>query len=243
MKMGFLDFLDNLVGGRNTLYFAGCMERYVYPEISENYKKIISKCGIEFIQLDELCCGSPAISGGYSEDAKLLATKNYSLFKNHGVGRIITSCPACFSTLTKYAEILPKSNKKIKVEHSTVVIVDAIKRGKLKLKNVGNGEKVTIHDPCHLKHYNMFEETREILKAIGYTVGEMERSKDNSFCCGGGGGLRSNFPKISKEISKERSKEINSKFKTVITTCPLCYAQLKEFCNCIELSQVIINAI
>lgn len=240
--MGFLDFFDGLIGGRNNLYFPGCMERYVYPHISDNYKRILMSSGIDFILLNDVCCGSPAVSAGYKADAKLLAAKNYALFRDHGVGKVITSCPACFSTLKNYEKLLPDI-KKLKVEHSSVTIADAIKRGKLKLKSIGKNQKVTIHDPCHLKYYGLFDETREILKEMGFEVVEMKRSKTNSFCCGGGGGLRANFPSASKEIVKERAAEVKETAELVVTTCPLCYAQLKEVCNCKELSEVIVDAL
>ena len=243
MQMGILDKISEFIGGRNTLYFSGCMERYVFPNISENYKKILNICGVEFIQIDELCCGSPAISAGYTEDAKILAAKNYGRFKDHGVGKVITSCPACYSTLKTYEKLLPEMKIKTKIEHSTVTIADAIKRGKLKLNKIGKNEKVTIHDPCHLKHYGLFNETREILTAIGYNVIEMPHNKENAICCGGGGGLRANFPAISTEIAKSRAKEASNIANFIVTTCPLCYAQLREHCACKELSEVLINAI
>lgn len=57
----------------------------------------------------------------------------------------------------------------------------------------------------------------------------MRFNRENAFCCGGGGGLKSNFPQLSLEISKERVKQAEEVGANVlITSCPLCYLCLKE---------------
>ncbi|MCW1309464.1 MAG: heterodisulfide reductase-related iron-sulfur binding cluster, partial [Candidatus Nanoarchaeia archaeon] len=95
--------------GGNVLYYPGCLTKFVAKELGENYKKILRKIGIDFIELKDLevCCGSPALSAGYNEDVKNLVKKNYEIFKEHSVEKIITACPACFRTFSKeYPSIL-----------------------------------------------------------------------------------------------------------------------------------------
>lgn len=207
------------------------MEKFVLRGLQENYEKIIRKCGIDFIKLKDLevCCGSPVLNAGYSTDFKDLVHKNYKTFKEHRVKKIITPCPACFKTFKmEYPKFL--ENFDIEVEHVTQTIANAIKNGKLKTKESNKPIKVTYHDPCHLGRYcGVYEEPRDILKALGYEIVEMKFNKKNSWCCGGGGGLKANYPELSEEIAKERIKQaLETKTQILITTCPLCYSCLKE---------------
>ena len=103
-----MGMLDKLLGG-NTLYYPGCMTKFVLKDIESNYEKILRKSGIDFIKLKDLevCCGSPVLNAGYDNDFKTLAMKNLDVFKKHGIKKIITSCPACYKTFHKdYPKIL-----------------------------------------------------------------------------------------------------------------------------------------
>ena len=57
----------------------------------------------------------------------------------------------------------------------------------------------------------------------------MELNSLKSFCCGGGGGVKSNDPELSNEIAKDRiSQAKKTGADCLITACPMCYMNLKE---------------
>jgi heterodisulfide reductase subunit D len=221
----FKRIMDKLLGMvKNTLYYPGCLTKYALPEILANYEKVLKKMDVDFIMLQEqeFCCGSPVIRAGYRKEFRQLKKDNLELFKQYGVSRIITSCPACYHML--------KTEYGVEVEHMTQTVWKNI--GKFD-KDKFKGEKITYHDPCHLGRYSdIYEEPRKILEYLGFEVVELKDNHEKSLCCGGGGGIRSYDPDISKRIARLRLNQV--KTKKMITPCPMCYSHLKENAKDIE---------
>jgi Fe-S oxidoreductase len=244
-----MGLFDKVLGG-NVLFYPGCMEKFVLKKLQEDYEKILRKCGVDFIKLKDLeaCCGSPVLNAGYEVDFKTIVKKNYKIFKEHGIKKIITPCPACFKTFKlEYTKFL--DNFDIEVEHISQTIINSIKNGKLKLKKVSRALKVTYHDPCHLgRHCGVYEEPREILKTLGYKLVEMKFNKENSWCCGGGGGLKSNYPELAEEIVNERIKHAKEvKANMIVTSCPMCFSCFdqtgKGKIKAVEISTLLVDRI
>ncbi|MFH1307603.1 MAG: (Fe-S)-binding protein [archaeon] len=212
-----------------TLFYPGCLTKYVLKAETQNYRKILEKIGVDYIMMeDEFCCGSPAINAGYEADTRKLARKNLEKFKEKNIKKIITGCPACYKMLKKeYKELLPDWD--IEVEHITTVILEALEK-KPRLVARINDDKVTYHDPCHLgRHMGIYDEPREILKMIGYNIVEMANSREFALCCGGGGGLRVNNQELANSIALERIKQAKKTGAIkIITTCPLCFSHIQE---------------
>lgn len=226
--MGIISFFKNF--GANTLYYPGCMLKFGMEKEMENYKQIFNLLGIDFIMIpDEVCCGSPVYNAGYKKDARKLAEKNLEIFKSRRVTKIITPCPGCYNM---FKNEFPKliRNWDVSVEHATQTILRELK--KRRPKNNSNKEVVTYHDPCHLGRFsNIYEEPRKIIELLGGKLKEMIHNKEDSLCCGAGGGLRSNFPDVAKKIAKRRTQEAPRDAMKILTPCGLCSANLKTADN------------
>ena len=224
--MGILNIFKGLNKG-NTLYYPGCLSKTVLKAEVENYKKILTEIGVEFIMLpNELCCGSPVINAGYESDARTLAKKNFKIFKEHNIKKIITNCPACYKTFKEdYPKLVPGWN--IEVEHTVTTILRYMRKKDI---DYDKRERVTYHDPCHLgRHSGMYDEPREIIARLGFELIEMKDNRENALCCGGGAGLKTNNPDLAGKISRERIKQAkNITVTRIITPCPLCFAHLDE---------------
>ncbi len=136
----------------------------------------------------------------------------------------------------------------------------ALTEGKLKLIKKQN-LTVTYHDPCLLGRLSekyvpwngeiqaygvhvppkpwrrgtngVYEAPREILKSIpGVKLVEMPRNAENSFCCGGGGGVPAVFPEFTKWAVMERLDEAAGTGATaVVSACPFCQENFKKTSN------------
>jgi Fe-S oxidoreductase len=240
--MSFIDKIKNLFEKTNVLYYPGCVTKYVYKDLASNYRRLLRKAGIDFIELKELekCCGSPVINAGYKKDYKKLVKHNKGNFEETSVKKIITNCPACY-------KILREAYPELEVEHATITLFKALTENKLKIKKRVN-KTITWHDPCHLgRHSGIYEEPRELLKALGYNIKEMNQTRENSLCCGAGAGMQNNYEATAKKVTLMRLDQAGQlKVKKLVTACPMCYHQLKKYAKglkVLELSEVLINGL
>ena len=216
--------------GKN-LYYPGCLTKGVLKEQFESYKEIFNRLKIDFIMLpdEEVCCGLPVLNAGYRKDIRKLAKKNFDLFKKNGITKIITNCPSCYHT---FNEIYPTLIREwdIEVEHVTVTILNALKKRKIKFEGLEEErEEVNYHDPCHLGRYSgIYEEPRKVIELLGGKIFELPINRENAFCCGGGGGVRANFPETAKMIAKKKASFIPEHIGKIISPCGLCYANIKS---------------
>ena len=214
--------LDKLKGG-NTLYYPGCMTKFALKDKQKQYEDILKKLGIEFIKLPnaEVCCGIPVLNAGYAADFEILKKKNLEVFREYDVKRIITNCPGCCHTL--------KNEYGLDARHISEVLAE---RSIEKIKPLER-EEVTYHDPCHLGRWsNVYDEPRRVLEQSGFAVRELDYSRIDSMCCGGGGGLRQNDRKPSDAVAQNVLKQV--KTKKLVTACPMCYYHLKENATDVE---------
>ena len=140
----------------------------------------------------------------------------------------MTTSPHCYSI---FKNEYPLNAAGIEVQHYTQFLANLIDQGKLKFSKTIN-KLVTYHDPCFLgRHNGIYDDPRKILESIpGLTFVEMDRIKENSFCCGGGGAMMWMETKTSDErASVDRVREaISLNPDIIVTACPWCVLNLED---------------
>ncbi len=210
------------------VYFVGCFDSYRYPEFAKNTFKILQRYGVTLLS-DEQCCASPLLRTGFSEDAEKIIEHNLEQIIQVGAHTIITSCAGCYTTLKNNypGELRVISLSEFLAEH-----LDELKLKKLDLT-------VTYHDPCHLgRHNKIYDAPRKVIQAI-CTLKEMKNIKEDSRCCGGGGGVRIGYPDISLELARNRLKDVPEGVDYIVTSCPLCVRNLRDAGGDIEVIDIV----
>ena len=118
------------------------------------------------------------------------------------------------------------------MEHISEVIAGAVKDGKIKFNPVENKDAVyTYHDPCYLgRHNQVYDDPRDVLDAIpDLKRVEMKRSRDRSFCCGGGGLMLFYEPKEDSRMGVTRVKmAAEAGANVIVTACPFCMVNIED---------------
>ncbi|MFX0070178.1 MAG: (Fe-S)-binding protein [Candidatus Hermodarchaeota archaeon] len=212
-------------------YFIGCTSSYREKDVAIATAEILNQLNIEFrILKDERCCGSPAYMTGQVDKAKEIAEKNVDTFKRAGIEKIITSCAGCYRTLKETYPNKFGLDHGIEVLHLPEFLLEKFNNDELKFKNSLN-MKITYHDPCHIgRHMGIYEPPRDLLKQIpGIELIEMDRNRQNAWCCGSGGGVRSAFKDLSSFAANERIEEAKeTTAEAIVSCCPFCLNQFKD---------------
>ncbi|MFQ5905586.1 MAG: FAD-binding and (Fe-S)-binding domain-containing protein, partial [bacterium] len=198
------------------LLFLGCLPSYADMEIVPATFRIMHAAGADFTVLgqDEDCCGYVHHLVG-SKDFEKRVRANMKKFGEVEPRMIVTPCAGCYKTLkTMYP-------KDFMVFHISQYLHGLLEEGKLTLRKSFD-RKVVYHDPCDLgRHMQVYDEPREILKAIpGLELVEFEKNRSGAVCCGGGGGLMAYDREMSLDISRRRVENaLQSGADTLVSAC------------------------
>lgn len=217
----------------NVLLWIGCggASDGRLQKISQNLAKILHNSGVKFgiLGKEEICCGEWIRRIGMEHLFQTIAKKNIETFRKYGVTEIVSFCPHCYNTLkNEYSEF----GGNFKVWHHTEFLASLMRRKKLYIKTWDLSLKnIVYHDPCYLGRYNdIYEKPRELIDIkICANLKETKESRENSFCCGGGGGRSFMEEKEGKKISDMRLEQLlQSEPDIIATACPFCHTMLSD---------------
>ena len=191
------------------------------------FVSVLKAAGVDFavLGLEERDSGDVARRLGDEATFQALATRNIQTLAQYAFSRIVTCDPHSFHVLKNEYGAL---GGHYRVQHHSTYMAELIEGGLLELKP-DTGGRVTYHDPCYLGRYNgEYEAPRQVLRALGLEVQEMQRSGFRSRCCGGGGGAPITDIPGSQRIPDMRMADIRETgVERVAVGCPQCTAMLE----------------
>jgi Fe-S oxidoreductase/nitrate reductase gamma subunit len=153
---------------------------------------------------------------------EMLVEQNLQALSKSRFKTIVTSDPHSYNTIkNEYSE---NGNDHYEILHYSQLFDQLISSGRIKLSKK-LGQTVTYHDPCYLGRYNgEYEAPRRVIDAVGCQLVEMPRNRENTFCCGAGGGRiwMEDPPEVTERPAENRVKEAASLpgVTTLVVACP-----------------------
>lgn len=192
------------------LYWRGCREASSDSPIT---MKLLNFLGIDFMTVEEGCCGGLPFELGLEYDAAAVLGR----IKNSGVKEIITGCMLC-------ANFLKVSLPDVKVQFAADIIYNSAFTEKTPLL----GKKAAFHDPCRApRNSDAWGKPREVVRKLGAVPIQMPHEKEKAVCCGAGGGLMEVDLELAKKVARLRIDEaVDSGAEMLVTTCAVCAKNL-----------------
>ncbi|MER0079548.1 (Fe-S)-binding protein [Corynebacterium sp. KPL2830] len=192
---------------------------------------LLHTAGVKFgvLSTGETCTGDPARRAGNEFLFQMMAQQNVETLNNafegvpEGQRKIITTCPHCFNTIRNE---YPDFDGHFDVFHHTQLLNRLVREKLLQPvpRTPENRKPITYHDPCFLgRHNKVFDPPRELLEATGVELREMDKSRDEAFCCGAGGARMFMEEKLGSRINEFRTEQaLETGAEEIATGCPFC---------------------
>ncbi len=228
-------------GETDLLYYIGCTPAYdprIQP-VTRALARVFQETGIEFgtMGVDEQCCGNEIRRIGEAEGFADMVAGAHEMFAEFKAQRMVAVSPHCFNAFHNEYGQMP-----FPVQHYTQLVADLLDTGKLNLSREV-GKKVTYHDPCFLgKHNQIYDEPRHILRSIpGLEFQDLDRSRERSVCCEGGGGrMWAEGTNIEERLAHQRVRDAVALGADVLAVaCPFCLLTLEDAVKILGLDQKI----
>jgi Fe-S oxidoreductase/nitrate reductase gamma subunit len=220
------------------LYFVGCYASFDARniKIAKAFVQLCQAAGVKvgILGKEEKCCGEPMRKMGNEYLYQTLANENIELIKGYGIKKVVTSCPHCFNTLAKdYRDF----DFDVEVESYTSFLEQLVESGQLKLK--AQEFDCTYHDSCYLgRHNDLYEAPRNLIRAAGGKISEMEKSRSEAFCCSAGGGRIMAEENLGSRINVKRVLMAGETGASrLLSNCPFCLTMFEDGVKGAELEE------
>ncbi|RRW10896.1 (Fe-S)-binding protein [Stutzerimonas stutzeri] len=192
--------------------FGTCVVDLFYPEAGLDAIRLLEREGltVHFPQ-GQTCCGQPAYTTGYTDEARKVARAQLDLFANDWP--VVVPSGSCAGMLRHhYLDLFkdePQTLKKAQAlaERTFELAEFLLNVCKVELKDAGTPTKVALHTSCSARReMNTHLHGRALLAQLGQV--ERVEHDHESECCGFGGTFSVRMPDISGAMVLDKTRAL-----------------------------------
>ena len=188
-------------------FFGTCLVDVFYPGAGLAGIRLLEREGIEVIfPQGQTCCGQPAYTSGYHDEARAVAAAQLDLFP--GDWPIVVPSGSCGGMMRRHYPDLfrgtPQSDRAQNVAGRTWELTDFLLNVcHIHLRDLGEPTTVALHTSCSARREMGIAEVgpRLLAQLLNVTLAEQARPEE---CCGFGGTFAVRHPEISAAMVSDK---------------------------------------
>ena len=208
------------------LLFIGCIGKTVCYDIENSgVLKDLPKFGPS-----DVCCGELAYRGGAWDTYAEITERMLARFGELDIERMVCYCASCYNFLNG---ILPKVyGKRLPFQLVSLYewLLEKVEAGELEVVRP-LGYRAAVHESCYTSELgpDFYEALREIYRAAGVEIVELEHNRDRALSCGAASIARRWNPLDIIRGQNRRYREVKSSgTRQMAVNCPGCYLTLSS---------------
>jgi len=211
--------------------FIPCFVDALYPRAGISMVHVLERLGHEVVCPKALiCCGQPAFSAGYWDEARPIAARTLELLKD--AETVVVGSGSCAAMIKKfYLELFAETRHEelaLRVASSTWEFSEFLVN-KLGVTDVDARfpARVTFHDGCHgLRELGLKRPPRALLAEVRDL--ELVEMAEAESCCGFGGTFAVKYPMISTAMDETKcNSAIETGAEYIVSNDSSCLMQIQ----------------
>lgn len=192
--------------------FITCICDGIYPRVGEAMVRVLEKQGVRLdFPPGQTCCGQPALTSGYWDDARDIAKGFLDTFRDSEL--IVTPAGSCLAAIKEFYPVLFEKDKHYydlskevtgRIHEFSEFLVKVLKVTDV---NARFPHRVTYHSSCHPRRFlGIDEHVYTLLNHVeDLDFVHLERE---DLCCGFGGTFAVKMPEISESMVDAKVADI-----------------------------------
>ena len=145
---------------------------------------------------------------------------------------VITECGHAYRVAEIFHEAWSGKKHPFRVRHILEVIDEYIKDGRITVEKGHVAGRITYHDPCQVgRNGGIFEQPRDIVRALSDDFVDLTPNRQQQWCCGGGGGIVAieELKEVRLASGQRKVEQLRASGASILACpCENCRLQIEE---------------